>query len=102
MRFTVKFGSRLRMIAVFTSTISMRTGVEIAGKPKPSAPCATPAKSIVTAAAVHTAALRAISDSMMPSSKRVRSVSPHETHQRPLDAAADSDHLEQLAHLGRR
>jgi hypothetical protein len=59
---------------------------------------------MVTAAAAYTAGLRAISVPIVVSFplQRVRAVAADETGERPLDSAADRDHLEELAHFGGR
>ena len=51
---TVIFGSRLSNTAVLMSVINASTGVEIAGKPKPIAPCDRPATKIVRPMTAHT------------------------------------------------
>src|SRR5688572_4643074 len=109
MQLTVKFGSRFRMIAVFTSVMRTRIDVEIAGKPKPSAPCVRPAANIAAAAAAHIQGLRASSDSMdaprsvsvgcHPPLQRVRAVAAAEAGERAVHAAAEREHLEELAHF---
>src|SRR5688500_992677 len=109
-QFTVKFGSRFRMIAVFTSVRRTRIDVDIAGKPKPSAPCVSPAANMTAVAAAHIHALSTISGSMgpprgwrrvSPALQGVRPIAEYEPGERPVDAASQCEHLEKLPHFGR-
>src|SRR5690606_24540344 len=100
-RLTMKLGSRLRMIAVLTSNISTSSGVEMAGKPKPSAPCVMPARNSTPAVAGHSGEERISPESMaaLPALQRVRPVAAAEAVQRLRQVFAQCDDLEQLAHF---
>src|SRR5512146_862727 len=95
-RLTTKLGSRLRMIAVLTSINSASIGVELVGKPKPSAPWVSPAARMTNPAASHTGHDRINSGSM---SERMAPVAGAEAEERLRCALAERDDLEQLAHF---
>jgi hypothetical protein len=87
------------MIAVFTSVSSMSIGVEIVGKPKPSAPCVTPARKSAAATADHSGQERSSSDSNPCLLQRVTPVAARKTGERGAHAFAQGDDLEELAHF---
>src|SRR5688572_8558849 len=97
MMLTVMLGSRLSNTAVLMSVINASTGVEIAGKPKPIAPCDRPAAKIAMAIAAHTSGGKS-----RPMSERMRLVAARETDQRHIDVFAERDYFEQLTHFGGR